>query len=371
MNGILIIDKPVEWTSHDVVGRVRRLLREKRVGHTGTLDPFATGVLVVLVGRATQLAQFFAGAEKEYVATIRFGYATDTGDWTGERKRRSEFESEDETTAKNETRFDCSTLSVSLIEESLQSLRGDIEQVPPMYSAKKIKGQKLYELARRGVEVERAAVRVRISELEMLPRGESVGQKFDEANGVENFLSHNADGTCDLRVRVVCSAGTYIRTLAESIGERLGVGAHLTALRRTRAGAFLVEDAVSLEELKELIEKDSSEDKSSTNIEASTSDEASKSIERFASLAQVFVSPDAALSWMPFVHLSVDDARRVGHGIAVRVDESAAKDWADGEHVRMRDGVTNELIAVGVFNRERMELKSRVLMHIDEKTDEK
>src|SRR5215204_3741546 len=152
MDGILIIDKPAGRTSHDVVARARRLLREKRVGHTGTLDPFATGVLVLLVGRATRLAQFLSGAEKEYEATVRLGFATDTGDLTGERRG--------EATELAEAR------GRERIEPALRSLRGEIEQVPPMYSAKKVGGRKLYELARRGEEVERESVRVTIRELE-------------------------------------------------------------------------------------------------------------------------------------------------------------------------------------------------------------
>ena len=147
MDGILIIDKPEGWTSHDVVARVRRVLKEKRVGHTRTLDPFATGVLVLLAGRATRLAQFLAGAEKEYSATIRLGFNTDTGDLA--RAMR-----EGGGTA------DCAALSLEEIEATLAPLRGEFEQVPPMYSAKKIRGKKLYELARRGEAGERAAGRV-------------------------------------------------------------------------------------------------------------------------------------------------------------------------------------------------------------------
>ncbi len=130
MDGVLIIDKPVGWTSHDVVARTRRVLREKRVGHTGTLDPFATGVLVVLVGRATRLAQFLAGAEKEYEATIRLGYATDTGDLTGTPR------------ADGRREVDCAALVEDEIEAALSTLRGEIEQTPPMYSAKKVQGKK-------------------------------------------------------------------------------------------------------------------------------------------------------------------------------------------------------------------------------------
>src|ERR671920_597542 len=179
MDGILIIDKPEGWTSHDVVARARRVLKERRVGHTGTLDPFATGVLVLLVGRATRLAQFHAGAEKEYVATIRLGFATDTGDLTGERREGGVVTA------------DCATLKPEELEAALAPLRGEFGQVPPMYSAKKVAGKKLYELARRGEEVERKAVPVRVGEFEIV------------ADENEGALKSNGDGTCDVRARVV------------------------------------------------------------------------------------------------------------------------------------------------------------------------
>jgi len=235
MDGALIIDKPAGLTSHDVVARVRRIIGERRVGHTGTLDPFATGVLVVLVGRATRLAQFLSGAEKEYEATVRLGYATDTGDLTGTRVPDSfttaaaEFHGEE-------------------VETAMASLRGDIEQTPPMYSAKKLGGRKLYELARRGEEVERQPVRITVSEFELSSK-----------NG--SFLNLNSDGTTDLQVRVVCSAGTYIRTLAEDLGKRLDVGAHLVELRRTRAGRFKIHDAITLERLVEFSDLNLAESK--------------------------------------------------------------------------------------------------------------
>src|SRR5215203_4444673 len=186
MDGLLIIDKPVDWTSHDVVARSRPVLREKRIGHTGTLDAFATGVLVMLVGRATRLAQFLSGAEKEYEATIRLGYSTDTGDLTGERR---------EGPSLGEAAPDCAAVSLERLEAALAPLRGEIEQVPPMYSAKKVQGKKLYELARQGREVERVAVRVRVSEFEIV---------VDEGG---SLLRPDGEGACDLRARVVCSAG--------------------------------------------------------------------------------------------------------------------------------------------------------------------
>ena len=150
MNGILIIDKPATWTSHDVVGKLRKILKTKRIGHTGTLDPFATGVLVLLVGKATRLAQFLDKDVKEYEAIVRFGSETDTGDRTGELRI---------------TNYELRDVSVEEIENVLPEFRGEIEQTPPMYSAKKIEGKKLYELARKGVEIERKPIKVMIYEL--------------------------------------------------------------------------------------------------------------------------------------------------------------------------------------------------------------
>jgi tRNA pseudouridine55 synthase len=298
MDGLLVIDKPANLTSHDVVAGARRILKERRIGHTGTLDPFATGVLLVLVGRATRLAQFLSGADKEYDAIIRLGYATDTGDRTGNpvpgphgsaHPSRAGRWSEDE------------------IEQALASLRGYIDQVPPMYSAKKVGGKKLYELARRGEEVEREPVRVCIHELEAIkPDGQ--------------LVKDNQDGTFDFHVHVVCSAGTYVRTLAEDFGRRLSVGAHLAELRRTRVGDFTVANAVTLEQLK-----------------TSFGEEA---------LGTMLLRPSAALSRLPFVHLNGDDVRRARHGMEVEVGETS---WSDGEKVKMCDD-HDHLIAVGDYD---------------------
>src|SRR6267142_126898 len=205
MDGMLIIDKPVGMTSHDVVAQVRHILRERRVGHTGTLDPFATGVLAILVGRATRLAQFLSGLEKEYEAVIRLGYATDTGDITGKPVSDNAVNPGQKWTREQ-------------IEAALESLRGDIDQVPPMYSAKKQSGRKLYELARRGEVVERKPARVCIYKFEPINLA---------SKPTPELLKDNLDGTFDFEVSIECSSGTYIRTLAEDFGKRLGVGAHL------------------------------------------------------------------------------------------------------------------------------------------------
>jgi tRNA pseudouridine55 synthase len=309
MNGALIIDKPAGMTSHDVVARVRRIIGEKRVGHTGTLDPFATGVLVVLVGRATRLAQFLSGAEKEYEAVIRLGYATDTGDITGARilsePRRVGVAGGPHAKAQS--------LNEEEIESALASLRGEIEQTPPMYSAKKIAGKKLYEHARRGEEVERKAVRVTVNQFEALPSDGSL-------------LKPNEDGTSDLAVRVVCSAGTYVRTLAETVGERLGVGAHLSELRRTRAGQFKIADAITLDRLSEVAQS--------------------------GLIEQVLLSPDAALTHLPFLNLDAERAHSVRHGIDLQIEAVMADGWSTGQPVRMRS-TDGQLIAVGIYDENR------------------
>jgi len=295
MDGALIIDKPVDLTSHDVVDRVRRILHERRAGHTGTLDPFATGVLVLLLGRATRLAQFLSGQEKEYEAVIRLGYTTDTGDLTGKR------------TSPDDMIFKSEQWTREQIENALSSLRGEIAQVPPMYSAKKQAGRKLYELARQGEEVERKAVRVCI-------------HKFEAIKPTGELLKNNLDGTFDFKVRVECSSGTYIRTLAEDFGKRLGVGAHLAELRRTRVGDFPIHQANTLEQVK-----------------VHYAEEA---------LGKILCKPDEALTRLPFVDLTAEDLRRARHGLDIRVEKEA---WNDGERVRLRDE-TGNLVAVATFN---------------------
>ena len=314
MDGGLIIDKPAGLTSHDVVARVRTILGERRIGHTGTLDPFATGVLVMLAGRATRLAQYLSGAEKEYEAVIRLGYATDTGDVTGKR-----LECEQDFTAETQR---AQRLRGEEIVTALTSLRGETEQTPPMYSAKKIQGHKLYELARRGVEVERESVRINISELEAIA-----------PDGL--LLTSNDDGSQDLRVRVVCSAGTYIRTLAEDFGGRLGLGAHVASLSRMRAGRFTIAEAFTLERLSELAES--------------------------FLLETALISSDAAIAHLPAVNLRDDDVSRTLHGIDVRTEDADASQWPNGQAVRMRDD-GGDLIAVGIYDESRKTIHPKVVI---------
>lgn len=218
MNGILLVDKPQDWTSHDVVAKLRGVFGERRIGHSGTLDPLATGLLVVFLGRATKAVEFSEAAEKEYVAHLRLGMETDTQDITG-----SVIGTFDSVPARAE------------VETVLRQFCGEIEQIPPMYSAIKINGQKLYDIARRGGEVERRPRRITIHELSLL--GEESGEYV-------------------LRIR--CSKGTYIRTLCHDIGQALGCGGVMTALRRTRVGAYDVQNAYSVAALSQM-ERDAAE----------------------------------------------------------------------------------------------------------------
>ena len=296
------------------------------MGHTGTLDPFATGVLVTLVGRATRLAQFLSGLEKEYEAVIRLGYATDTGDITGKPIRDSEEHSipDGKPTGDSGQRW-----SKEQIEAALEGLRGEIDQVPPMYSAKKQGGRKLYELARRGAEVERKSVRVCIYKFEAINLANLAGSPTSE------LLKDNRDGTFDFAVRVACSAGTYVRTLAEDFGKRLGVSAHLAELRRTRVGDFQIQEAKTLAQLKVHVAEES--------------------------LGRILYKPDEALSRLPFVDLSADEVPRVQNGLPVKVSQAV---WSNGERVRMRDEHGN-LIAVADFNAAEGWLHPRVVIARD------
>ena len=211
-NGIVVIDKPADWTSMDVCAKRRGIFKERRVGHGGTLDPMATGVLPVFVGSATKAVEFAEKGDKEYLAGLRLGLVTNTQDTTGET-----LETRPVTAGRAE------------LEAVLPRFTGPIEQVPPMFSAIKIKGQKLYELARKGQEVERKPRPVTIHALEML----------EQAGGGDYLL------------RVRCSKGTYVRTLCHDIGQALGCGGCMSSLRRTMAAGFTLEQAVTIEQVQE------------------------------------------------------------------------------------------------------------------------
>jgi tRNA pseudouridine55 synthase len=213
MNGLLVVDKPGGMTSHDVVNRLRRITGEKSIGHLGTLDPMATGVLPLLMGKFTRLAQYFSAAEKSYTGTIRFGFATDTYDAEGQ-------------PAGPDLK---PLLRLEVIQAAAAPFQGEIEQMPPPFSAKKIDGKPAYKLARAGKPVELRAAAIRIFSFEVV-----------RVEGAEADFA------------VTISAGGYVRSIAHELGQALGCGAHLTGLRRTRAGAFTLEDAHTLENLEQV-----------------------------------------------------------------------------------------------------------------------
>lgn len=274
MNGALVVDKPGKMTSHDVVARVRGIFGEKSVGHLGTLDPMATGVLPLVLGRYTRLAQFFADSIKGYEGEIRFGFATDTYDAEGEAI----------TPART-----VDGLTLQAILEVSRRLVGRQEQTPPPYSAKKIKGVPAYKHARKNQVVELAPVPVEVFEFDIL----------DIANGRARF-------------RALVSPGTYIRSLAHDLGRELGVGAHLSALRRTRAGEFAIADAHPLEELEQ------------------------KGEQRL----QALVHPRRLLPEMPAVTVTDEIAAYIRNGRAVNL-----ADYSTAKLVKVFQGQT-ELIAV-------------------------
>ena len=254
MDGILIVNKPRGMTSHDVVAGVRRLSKQKRVGHAGTLDPMASGVLLVCLGRATRVAEYLTGTDKTYRAVMRLGVETDT------------YDAEGRVVATQPVNVTESTLRKALV-----NFVGEIDQVPPMYSALKRQGKPLYKLARKGIEVEREPRRVTIHEI-----------------ALREFM---AGGQPDATVKVRCSAGTYIRSLAHDIGAALGCGAHLIELTRLASGSFTIDEAVSLQDL-----------------------------EGFQDLRGLLRPLDAALQSLPAITLDADRARRVTMGQAIPLD---------------------------------------------------
>jgi tRNA pseudouridine55 synthase len=286
-NGALIIDKPEGLTSHDVVARLRRILRTKKIGHTGTLDPFATGVLVMLVGKATRLARFLDKDSKAYEAVLKFGFETDTGDKTGVRTQET-----GDSIVELPPRDDLLTR----VEAVLPEFRGEITQIPPMYSAKKIKGKKLYELARQGIEVERKPIDISIYEIAML----------DDQRTQEDSIT----------ISVASSAGTYIRALAEDIGRRIGIGCHLTSLRRTRAGSFGLENALTLEEL-EAVAVDGRID-------------------------EFIISTNTAVAHLPLQRLDESDLDLISHGMKI----DARTEYDSVQNIRLANSA-DELVAIG------------------------
>lgn len=226
-DGVIVVDKPEGWTSHDVVAKMRGIAGTRRVGHLGTLDPIATGVLPLMIGQATRLARFWEGSEKTYEAVVRFGFATSTYDRQGEPHFLTR--TTDPVAGAPEDAAAEPVISAEQVEACLVPLRGEIEQTPPPVSAKKIGGVPAYKLARKNVPVELAPVRVSIYELALL-----------DVSGAR------------ARIRVRCSAGTYIRSLAHELGKSIGCGAHVESLVRTQSGPFCIERAHTLEQLQQL-----------------------------------------------------------------------------------------------------------------------
>jgi len=258
MTGIIIVNKPEGWTSHDIVAKLRRILGERRIGHGGTLDPMATGVLPVFVGRATRAVEFMENADKEYIAALRLGISTDTQDITG-----------------NVLSEKTANVSREELEAVLDKFRGDIEQLPPMYSAIKVDGKKLYEYARKGAEIERKTRKITIHELEI------AGQREDG----------------DFLLRVVCSKGTYIRALCSDIGDALGCGGAMSALVRSRAGAYRIGEAHRME-----------------YIIAAGSEKA----------PEMLLSLDSMFAMYPAVTIGEADEKRCRNGLAPRLKTAPA-----------------------------------------------
>jgi tRNA pseudouridine55 synthase len=283
LQGALLIDKPAGPTSHDVVAFVRRALRVDRAGHTGTLDPLATGLLVLLLGSATRLAQFLAADEKEYIADVRLGVATVTYD----------------AASLSDVRYripDIEYPTMAEVEAVLERFRGSFLQTPPPFSAKKVASVPAYEKARKNQPIELRPVEVTVRELELIGTSD-----------IESRTSASGQGGL-LRLRVAASAGFYVRSLAHDIGQVLGCGAHLEALRRTRVGRFQAEDGLTLDRVES---------------------------EGTARLT----SPNDLLGHMPAVTLTEESARRVFHGNPIRDPASAA------DRVRLLDP-TGALLAI-------------------------
>ena len=295
MTGAVIIDKPEGITSHDVVARVRRVAATRRVGHAGTLDPFATGVLVVCIGRATRLVQFLVGLDKEYIATVRLGFATDTQDGTG--KQITPIRTSNE-------------LSLEDLQRVLDQFTGPLLQTPPMFSAKKVGGERLYKAARAGREVTREPVNIVVHSIGLI-----------EDDGLE--LRMNEDGTRDFQMRVRCSSGTYVRTLANDIGARLGVGAHLSALRRTAVGRFRIAESHTLNELEAMSREDA---------------------------YALLISPADMLSHLRTVLLDDDRIKRVANGRAFELSQAEAAVIEQEELPLKLCDSEGRLVAVGGYD---------------------
>jgi len=265
----------------------------------------------MLVGKATRLAQFLDRDAKEYEAIVRFGFETDTGDGTGELRI---------------TNYELRDVSVEEIENVLKDFRGEIEQTPPMYSAKKVDGKKLYELARKGVEIERKPVRVSIYELELIKGG----QRSEVRGQLKNEVQRPK--TKDHTLRVACSAGTYIRTLAEDIGRKIGVGAHLAELRRTKAGKFDLSKAVTIEELEEIMGA--------------------------AKLNDILISMNEAVTHLPKITLNPEEIKNTQNGKRLSFERIETE---NNQAIRMIDAAEN-LIAIGFYLKQEKSIQPKLVL---------
>ncbi|MEW6715271.1 MAG: tRNA pseudouridine(55) synthase TruB [Nitrospirota bacterium] len=297
MDLIISLNKPKDITSQDAVTRVKKILKVKKAGHTGTLDPMATGLLLICINKATRLASYFLNLDKEYRAVMKLGEATDTQDAYGKVISKTDFVEIDK----------------AVIEETLKSFKGNILQQPPMFSALKHEGEPLYKLARKGIEIERQSREVNIYDIELL-------------NINMPYVTFSAS----------CSKGTYIRTLCDDIGKKLGVGAHLSELERTKIGTFRIEESLSIEELKSL---------NITELD-------NKGIYEM----------DEALSWMPELVINEEMIKAVTHGNPINVTEelvfSAAMKTAPGIRIKSPDG---SFLAIGSYSAEKDIVKMDVV----------
>lgn len=297
MDLIIALNKPKDYTSQEAVTKVKRILKVKKAGHTGTLDPIATGLLLVCVNRATRLASYFSSLDKEYIAVLKFGEITDTQDAYGKILSKTE-------------RFE---IDSRILEDTIRSFRGDILQIPPMFSALKHEGKPLYKLARKGIEIERKPREVSIHDIELL----NINHPF-------------------VTFRAVCSKGTYIRTLCDDIGKRMGIGAHLYELRRTAIGRLRIEDSLSFEDLKNIPSPE-------TGIKG-------------------IYTMDGALSWMPEVRIAEEIAKTVAHGNPIKVNNTVGLpdgSWeSDGIRIKSPSG---DLLAIGRFSSEDNMIKMDVV----------
>lgn len=301
MDGLLLIDKPAGMTSHDVVARVRRLTRIRQIGHAGTLDPMATGLLVLCIGHAVRLSEYLLGKDKAYTGRIKLGERTSTDDAEGEIVERHE-----------------SRITPEDLARVTPAFLGDILQAPPQYSAIQVQGRRAYKLARRGEKIDLPPRPVTIYELALTPAADQPPSPFVH----------------EIELRVTCSAGAYIRALARDIGEMLGCGAHLAALRRVRSGSFTLADALTLEQLEQAA--------------------------RAGALAQHLLPADRAVQDMPRCDLDDEAARRLQMGQFVKAAPQVAGDGeravGPGMQCRVYDG-QGRFVALGIYDAERGLLK--------------